>query len=181
MVAGGTDTSANTLAFAAYELARHPDVQDRIRKELESVMESTAKENGETAKRITNAELGRTPYLDNVIREVFRLHPAVSLTFRMARVDTELNGYHVPAGTGLMVNVIATSTDPKNYDDPLTFNPERPAGPEFSSTPFGFGMRNCPGQSLAMEEIKAVLANICLRYRFKLSSPNQALTARQRR
>ncbi|KAI8829496.1 cytochrome P450 [Chytridium lagenaria] len=80
-----------------------------------------------------------------------------------------------------MLMLIETSRDPANFVEPLKFDPERSFGEEgrnFATTPFGLGPRKCPGQVLAMEEIKAVLANLCCRFRFKLSTPDQKLSAR---
>lgn len=106
------------------------------------------------------AELAKTPLLaSNIVKETFRLHPAVPLLLpRKAEVDLEMQGYTVPKGAQVLVNMWAIGRDPKLWDNnPSLFSPERFLGSEidfrgrsFELTPFGAGRRMCPGLPLAI-------------------------------
>ena len=108
---------------------------------------------GKDREVITSADLNELRYMRMVIKEVLRLHaPAPFLIPRQTREDCEIMDYNIPKGTNIFVNVFAISRDPKYWDNPTQFKPERFEnnsidyyGTNFEFTPFGAGRRQCPG------------------------------------
>lgn len=147
----GQDTTSNAMAWLLYHLAAKPDVQQRIREEIEEIP----------------SVLDRQPYLEAVVAESMRLQPTTPLVGLEAISDTTIDGVAVPAGTWVVVNVQHAGLQPENFSAPETFDPERwlREGPgnhrPDASIPFGSGPRFCPGRGLAMLEIKSVTGMVC--------------------
>ena len=87
----GVDTTSNTMQWILYMMAKNPDKQEILRQEVLSVLG-----NNTTATPTTLAEM---PYLKAWVRETLRLYPVLSVIFRILPTDTNLSGYHIPAGT----------------------------------------------------------------------------------
>lgn len=160
LAAAGHETSANTLAWTLYLLARHPAVLERVLAELEHVLEGRAPE---------VADLPRLAYLDCAIKESMRLYPAAWTQGRRAVAPFELDGYRFPAGTLLMFSQWVIHRLPEIWEDPEAYRPERwapatrmtlPPGAYF---PFGAGSRICLGKRLAEMQIRLVLATVLQR------------------
>lgn len=154
----GHDTTASGITFLLYSVAQYPEVQKKIYEEqLEIFGENMDRE-------ITFEDLGKMKYAELVIKETLRLYPSVPLIMRMAPDDINLNGTELPAGTRLVVNLIAMNRNPAIFNEPLQFSPERflPENTSnrhpFSYIPFSAGPRNCIGQKFAMLEMKSVLS-----------------------
>lgn len=162
MLVAGTDTSATTIEWTIAELLRHPDQMKRVREELNSAFgpDQLVNEDG----------LDSLPYLNAVVKESFRLHPATPLGLpRESHQPFQLQGYTLPKGTRLFINQWAVHRDPAVYDQPEEFNPERfLEGPEISIAgdsqyqliPFGAGRRNCVGLPMAQLVIRLVVAHL---------------------
>jgi cytochrome P450 len=116
-------------------------------------------------------DLPRLRYADMVVKESMRLYPPAWAFGREALADCEIGGYHVPAGTQLVVSQWVTHRDPRYYEAPGEFRPERWAEgsveklPKYAYFPFGGGPRVCIGQSFARMEAVLLLATIAQQFR----------------
>ncbi|XP_046670750.1 cytochrome P450 4C1-like [Homalodisca vitripennis] len=173
----GHDTTASTIGFAIHLLASHPDVQERAREEVKSVL-------GETDRDPTYQDLLNLRYLEQVIKETLRLYPAVPYIGRKLFQDLTLpSGYTIPSGAALSLFFYKIHRDPEVFPEPEKFNPENFL-PErlvgrfaFSYTPFSAGPRNCIGQKFAMLEMKATLSRLLLTYNITSQPPAPVLAA----
>ncbi|KAK9012917.1 hypothetical protein V6N11_040947 [Hibiscus sabdariffa] len=152
----GTDTTALTLEWAMSNLLNNPQVLVKARAELD-------KHIGQE-KLVEEADLAKLPYLQCIISETLRLYPAAPLLVpHSASEICSIGGYEIPKDAILMVNAWAIQRDPKLWDDPTSFKPERfKQGKETSDLiyklmPFGLGRRACPGMVLAQHVLGATL------------------------
>ncbi|MQL89629.1 hypothetical protein Taro_022200 [Colocasia esculenta] len=169
--AAGTDTSAITTEWAMAELINHPAILRRAREEIDSVVGRS--------RLVDESDVPNLPYLQAIVKETLRLHPAVPLNFRGCTRDCRVGGYDVPAGTKLFVNNWAIGRDPAHWGEPLGFRPERfweggdgagvdVRGQHFRLLPFGRGRRSCPGASLALHVVQGALAAMVQCFEWKV-------------
>ena len=168
LLLAGHETTALSLTWTLYLLARHPEVAAKVEAEVDAVV---------GAERAPEAgDLPNLGYIAQVIGEAMRLYPPVYLVGRQTTRETELGGYRLPAATVLLMSQWVVHRDPRHFPDPASFRPERwtePMGralPRFAYFPFGGGPRICIGQPLALMEAKLVLAIICQRFRLSDAS-----------
>ena len=178
----GHETTALTLSWTWYLLGRNPAAAARLHEELDGVL--GGREPGV-------ADLERLPYLNAVISEVLRMYPPAYIMARTSIAPSSIGGYEFPTGSTIMVSQWVMHRDPRYYDDPDTFRPERwldglagrlPAGAYF---PFGDGPRRCIGQGFALLESALVIASLAQRFRFELEpgmtvAPEPLVTLRPR-
>lgn len=178
----GHETTASTLSWTWWLLAQNPRVEQKLYDELEAVLGVRAP---------TLDDLPRLPYTNHTICESLRLYPPAWAMARLATEDHQLGGYPVPKGTGIAAVTWIVHRDPRWYHKPEEFLPERwetdllKAIPRFAYFPFGYGPRQCIGNSFALMEATLVLATIAQHFRFKLISghevtPLASLTLRPR-
>ncbi|KAK6148598.1 hypothetical protein DH2020_019510 [Rehmannia glutinosa] len=118
MFAAGTDTTSSTVEWAIAELMRHPKILAQAQQELDSVVGKN--------RLVTESDLTRLTFLQAIVKENFRLHPSTPLSLpRIAQESCVVNGYYIPKGSTLLVNVWAIARDPDQWSDPLEFRPER--------------------------------------------------------
>ena len=162
LLLAGHETTALTLSWTWYLLSQHPDVANKLYEELERVLGGRAP---------AAADMPALRYTENVILESMRLYPPAYGIGREAVEDCELGGYHVPAGTTIFMSSYVMHRDPRWYDEPKRFRPERWSEgladrlPRHAYMPFGGGPRICIGNSFAMMEAVLLLATIARRYR----------------
>jgi cytochrome P450 len=157
----GVNTSATTIVWAMTELMRNPRVMKRVQDEVRTVL-------GENRERITEQDLNKLNYFKLVIKETFRLHPAAPLLLpRETMSPVKLQGYAIPVKTQIMINVYAIARDPKLWENPDEFKPERFAdgsvdyrGLNFELLPFGSGRRICPGMTMGIAMVELGLLNL---------------------
>ncbi|OMP04160.1 Cytochrome P450 [Corchorus olitorius] len=138
---------------------------------------SNDKENG----FMVESDIPNLPYLQATVKEVFRLHPAVPLIIpRRSNEGCEVAGYNIPKHCIVYVNVWGMARDPKVWDNPLEFKPERflgstvdVKGQDFNLLPFGTGRRSCVGWPLAHRMVHYYLA--ALLHAFEWESPPEIL------
>ncbi|WP_406274237.1 cytochrome P450 [Nocardia sp. NBC_00881] len=159
----GYETTATGLTWSAYELARNPEVVAAMAAELDR----------ETTGVIpTFAELPRLEYGKRVIDEAFRLHPAFPIWFRSTVEPDLLGPYQLPANAKIVINPHITHRDPRFWDDPETFDPQRFTTERFDARtrhayyPFGKGSRVCIGERLAVTITQMVLSAFTRRFQF---------------
>jgi cytochrome P450 len=161
----GHETTASTLSWTWMLLAQNPRVEQKLQAELDSVLAGRAP---------TLDDLPLLPYTSHVITESMRLYPPAWAMARLAIEDHSLAGYPVPKGTGIAAVTWVVHRDPRWYDRPEEFLPERWQSdllkkiPRFAYFPFGYGPRQCIGNSFALMEAQLVLATIAQRFRFTL-------------
>ena len=161
------DTTAITLTFMSYYLAKNPEWQEKVREEGQSLAISE-----QTQVR----ELRQLEHLGLVMKETLRMQPPLILLPRKLQQDLEVEGYLIPKGT--MVNAVfqfthyddRTWTNPKTFD-PSRFNTERKEQLKcpYAYAPFGAGNHHCIGFGFAELQIKLVMT--AMLKRFKISVP----------
>jgi cytochrome P450 len=161
----GHETTALTLSWAWYLLAQNPDAEQKLWAELDAVL----------AGRTPSVEdWPRLKFTEMIALESMRLYPPAYLVGREAIVDCAIGGYAVPRGTTLMMPQWVVQRDPRFFDEPDAFRPERwgeeriKSLPKFAYFPFGGGPRVCIGQQFAMMELVLILATIAQKFRFRM-------------
>lgn len=159
------DTSTTTLTTLVYELARHPEWQDRLREDSRAL----------GTDHLEYDDLERLPAHGWAIKEATRLIAPVPTMARYAVKDTAVLGHHVPAGTRLGLAPYFTMRMPEWWDDPLRFDPERfaPHREEhkrhpYAWMPFGGGVHKCIGMHFGTAEVTAALHHLLLRYEWSV-------------
>ena len=162
MVFAGHETTALTLTYTWYLLARNPDVAARVRREVDAVVGDG---------RPTADHLDDLATTGRVVREAMRLYPPVHTVPRRAERDVEVGGYRLPAGAEVHLSAFLIHRDARFFADPLAFRPERWTGdddrPDFAYFPFGGGPRRCIGQQFALTETTLAVASIARDYRLE--------------
>jgi cytochrome P450 len=158
----GHETTALALSWTWFLLARHPEVERKLHEEWATVLgERTA----------TFDDWHRLSYTEQVVQESMRLYPPAYVVGREALVDTEIAGYPVRRGMTLLMPEWAVHRDPRFWESPNEFRPERWGTdvvknlPKFAYFPFGGGPRLCIGNHFAMMEMVLVLATLGRKYR----------------
>ncbi|KAG7540041.1 Cytochrome P450 [Arabidopsis thaliana x Arabidopsis arenosa] len=144
LILAGTDTSAVTLEWTLSSLLNHPKILCKAREEIDNEVGFD--------RHVEESDLSRLPYLQNIVYESLRLYPASPLLVpHVASEDCKVGGYDMPRGTMLLTNAWAIHRDPKIWDDPTSFKPERfeKEGEAHKLMAFGLGRRACPGSGLA--------------------------------
>lgn len=154
MFVAGTETSTVTIEWALSQLLSHPEAMHKLRSEIDSNI---------GAERLLNeSDLSKLPYLRCVVNETLRLCPPVPLLLpRYTYEDCVIGGYRIPKNTTLMVNAWAVHRDPKVWEEPEKFMPERfeamekekDQGCNYKFVPFGMGRRSCPGNNMGLRTV----------------------------
>jgi len=161
----GHETTALALSYTFYLLANHPEVDARLAAEVEEVL---------GGRLPTSADVPRLRYAEWVIKESMRLYPPAYSIGREALEDCEIAGFHVPKGTQISLFQWIVHRDPRWFDDPEAFRPERWDNdlakrlPRCAYFPFGDGPRVCIGNQFAMMEAILVLTTVVQRFRLTL-------------
>ncbi|MEG4575959.1 cytochrome P450 [Microcoleus sp. N3A4] len=161
LIFGGRDASATAITWALYSIHKHPAVLARLLEELDGL--------GEKPDPMSIVAL---PYLTAVCNECMRIYPTQVITFsRMVESPIEVMGYELNPGIILRGCVYLTHQREDLYPEPKQFKPERFLEKQFSNyefLPFGGGTRRCPGEALALFEMKLILATILSNYKLGL-------------
>ncbi|TYI51331.1 hypothetical protein E1A91_D12G168600v1 [Gossypium mustelinum] len=160
MFLGGVDTSALLVIWAMAELARKPTFMKKAQDEVRGVVGKKG--------RVTETDLDQLQYLKMVLKETLRLHPPVPMLIaREAISHFNINGYHIYPNTLIQINVWAIARDPKYWENPQEFSPERFIdnavdfkGQHFELLPFGGGRRGCPALYMGTVTTELLLANL---------------------
>ncbi len=158
----GHETTASTLAWAWSLLAQHLEAEARLHEEVDAVL-------GERLP--TLADLPKLAFADHLITETLRLYPPGWMLGRESIAPFELGGYRFGKGVTVFMTTYVIHRDPRWYDDPEAFRPERWADgllqriPRYAYFPFGGGPRICIGNNFALMEATLVLATIARKYR----------------
>ncbi|XP_077253796.1 labd-13Z-ene-9,15,16-triol synthase, chloroplastic-like, partial [Tasmannia lanceolata] len=171
LLSGATDTTSTTVEWAMAEMMKHPEIMRRAQEELEEVV---GKNNV-----VEEFHLPKLSYLGAILKEVLRLHPLVPFLIpRRPSQSCVVGGYMIPKGAQVLVNVWALHRDPKAWENPLEFQPERFLnttnkyefnGNNFSYLPFGCGKRMCVGVPMAERMLIYVLASLLHSFQWRLA------------
>ncbi|XP_065009172.1 cytochrome P450 81Q32-like [Musa acuminata AAA Group] len=156
LLSAGTDATANTIEWAMSLRLNHPNAMDKTRAEIDARVGN--------GRLLDESDLPSLPYLHCVVAETLRMYPAGPLLVPHESSDEcVVGGFHVPRGTILLVNAYAMHRDPKTWDEPARFMPERFEGGKGEGkwmAPFGMGRRKCPGEGLAARMVGLVLGTL---------------------
>ncbi|GAY58438.1 hypothetical protein CUMW_186980 [Citrus unshiu] len=143
MLAAAMDTSAIAVEWGLSELLKHPKVIKKLQKELEKSVG--------LSRMVEESDLENLEYLDMIVKETLRLHPAVPLLIPHESIeDCTVNRFHITKKSRVIINVWAIGRDPESWNDPEICFPKRFVGSsidlrgrDFQLLPFGFGRRVC--------------------------------------
>jgi cytochrome P450 len=157
---GGHDTSALAITYTLYLIATNPDIERRVRSELDSVMDGD----------IDLQSINALEYTTQVVQESMRLFPPSYSVFREPTEPVEIGGGTITPGTTLVLPQWVVHRDERWWDSPEAVRPERFDGstdrPEYAYYPFSGGPRGCIGKEFGMIEIQATLAKLLQQYEF---------------
>ncbi len=161
LLLAGEDTTANTIAWAIDYFTRYPELFERARAEVDALIAP--------AEALANVEqANRLPFVDAFCNEVMRLKPVAPLHTAEPLDDIDLLGCAIPKGTVIMLLMRHVALQDENFAQGRRFDPDRwlesrdgRAHDRRAFSPFGGGPRICPGRSLALLEIRTVLAMLC--------------------
>jgi cytochrome P450 len=176
-LSAGTDTTSTALQWIMANLVKYPHVQERVLAEIKGVVV------GDGEKEVKEEDLHKLPYLKAVVLEGLRRHPPAHFLLPHAVTeDVVLDGYLVPKNANLNFMVADVGWDPKVWEDPMAFKPERflsggdggggevfdiTGNREIKMMPFGAGRRICPASGLAMLHLEYFVANLVWNFDWK--------------
>ncbi|KAF5755356.1 putative cytochrome P450 [Helianthus annuus] len=164
IVTGGTDTTSTLVEWIMAELLQNPKDMKIVQDELQEVVGLN--------NIVEEYHLPKLQYLDAVIKETLRLHPALPLLMpRSPNESCKVGGYIVPKGANVFINILSIHRDPRYWDNPLEFNPKRfmsldgttkfdYKGYNWNFMPFGSGRRMCPGVPMGERMLVYLLASM---------------------
>lgn len=173
----GHETTAQTLSWIFYHLAKYPSVYEKLVKEADKAANALASERPEF------------PETRMVIEETLRLYPPVWVMARKSSEADTISGYHLPKASTILINVYGMHRNPKFWNDPDQFDPEHfnptnaSTAPPFAYLPFGGGQRLCIGNHFAMMVMQTVISTLVREFEFSVPEgfkpiPNPTITLR---
>ncbi|XP_063238304.1 cytochrome P450 6k1-like [Bacillus rossius redtenbacheri] len=164
-IVAGFETSSSVVTQALYELALHPDVQDKLRREIRTVL-------NKHSNNVTYDAIAEMHYLDMVVSETTRKYPTLPTLERVCLADYKVPGTDITIekGTRILIPVKAIHYDPEIYPDPQRFDPERFSAENkskrsnFAHLPFGEGPRICIGMRFGQMQVKTALVHVISSY-----------------
>jgi cytochrome P450 len=172
LLLAGHETTATSVAWAVERLVRHPDKLRRLMAEIDAQSDGggagdrsdgdgAVEENGRSGETNGGGEGGA--YMTAVVNETLRVRPVVPIVVRMLQRELQVGAYTLPAGTLVAPCIYLTNRNPRGYEAPEQFRPERFLAdpPEtFSWIPFGGGIRRCIGAAFAQLEARLILRTV---------------------
>ena len=165
----GHETTAQTLSWVFYHLALHPDTYLKILEESKAIGND----------QLTIDGFKKLTYTHMVIEETMRIYPPVWVMARKSFSEDNIAGYHLPAGSTILINIYGMNHHEKYWKNSFDFIPDRfqthskESRHPFLFIPFGAGQRPCIGSSLAMMVLQSVIFRLVQQFEFKI--PNEFL------
>jgi enediyne biosynthesis protein E7 len=172
LLLAGHETTASTLSWSLHLISQNPEVSRRLHTEAINVLGDRLP---------VYEDLHRLTYTGMIIQEAMRLYPPVWILTRQALADDEIGGYHVPAGSDVLICPYTLHRHPAFWEaphrfDPDRFHPEKGANrPRYAYIPFGAGPRVCVGSNLGLLEATFVLSMIARELRLT-TAPGSTVT-----
>ena len=160
----GHETTAVVLSWAWFLICEHPEVDARLADEVRTKLGD---------RPLTVDDVPALKFTEAVILETMRLYPPAYLLGREALHDVTIAGHRIPKGVTVFMAQWVTQRDPRWWQEPESFRPERwldgstKSLPKYAYFPFGGGPRVCIGNTFAMMETVVVLAELARRFRFE--------------
>ncbi|HLN26451.1 MAG TPA: cytochrome P450 [Gemmataceae bacterium] len=170
----GHETTALALSWTWALLAQNPQVQEKMLDEVQKVLDG---------RPATAADVPRLHYTEHVVTESLRLYPPAFIIGREAIADCEVGGYSIRPGMTLLMSQWVVHHDPRFFDNPDEFQPERweqdraKEIPKYAYFPFGGGPRRCIGEGFAMMEAVLIIATLAQKFRFTLQPHHPVVPA----
>jgi cytochrome P450 len=165
LLLAGHETTALTLSWTWYFLGQHPEIDRRIAAEIAEIVGD---------RPVTVDDLPKLKFTESVILEAMRLYPPAWTIGRESLDEFELGGYKFKAGTTVFMSPWVLHRDPRYFEDPETFRPDRWMSdlarrlPRYAYMPFGGGPRICIGQRFAMIEATIILVTMAQQFSIEL-------------
>lgn len=169
LISAGHDTSAYFSSYFVFLLAKHPDVQDKLRKEITDHLQGR--------EEVTADDISEMSYLGKVMQETMRFYAIIPSVSRTSTEEVHIKEANVtiPKGIDILIPMSIINRDPTIWENPSEFNPERFEGKvvDFTSAkngffPFGYGPRTCIGNTLAQVESGIIMCKLLRRCRFEV-------------
>ncbi|NXV45899.1 CP3A9 protein, partial [Uria aalge] len=167
----GYESISSTLSYVAYELATHPDVQQKTLEEIDSILPNKAP--------LTYDAMMQMEYLDMTVSETLRLYPLGGRLERTCKRDVEINGVTIPKGTVVIIPPYTLHHNPEYWPNPEEFRPERFSKENketidpYTYLPFGAGPRNCIGMRFALLTLKVAITALLQHFTFQTCKDTQ--------
>jgi cytochrome P450 len=187
LMAGGVDTTAHLLSWLLLNLAKNQSAQEKLLAELKETL-------GGKTLSADALEKFEFPYLKCCLKESMRLNPAAGITVRVLTTDIDLRGFNIPGGTLLLYAPVGLQVDPKYFEKPLEYIPERWSDEAYEMRKqlpnqeihevvdhamipmeFSFGPRMCLGARIAQYEIMSLLTRIIQDYKIELADQPETI------
>ncbi|KAJ7527762.1 hypothetical protein O6H91_16G069800 [Diphasiastrum complanatum] len=173
MITTGSDTSSITIIWGIAEILRNPSVLEKAHQELDRIVGRE--------RIVEEDDIPQLKYLQAIVKETFRLHPAVPLLVPHESTQAvQIAGYDIPAKSRLLVNAWAFGRDPSSWEKPLEFFPDRflnntidIRGKDYELIPFGSGRRGCPGLELGLINVQLGMAALLQSFNWSLPYPQR--------
>ncbi|WP_257460420.1 cytochrome P450 [Archangium lipolyticum] len=173
LLAAGHETTATTLSWAFHFVLQHPEVEEKLRAELQQVAGTGP---------LAPEQVNRLEYLDATLKETLRLVPVAPVVGRVLQRPMKVGEWELPAGMAVMACAYLTHRRPDLWPEPERFNPERFIGKRPSPHeyfPFGGGARRCLGMAFANYEMRIVFAEVLRRVKLRPATPYAFRVARR--
>ena len=163
LFAAGHETTANALTWTWYLLSQNPTVEKKMHSEVDAIVGKGLLP--------TASDYEKLEYTTKVFSESMRLYPPAWVLVRQSLEDCIIGGYYIPKGSGVVMSQFVTHRDPRFFEKPEEFDPERWTSamkeklPKFAYFPFGGGPRSCVGEPFAWMEGALLLATISRKWK----------------
>ncbi|KAH8390163.1 hypothetical protein KR200_008412 [Drosophila serrata] len=173
----GFETSSSTIGFCLYELALHPEIQQRLREEIETVLSNEIL----SVPQLNYESFQEMPYLEQVVSETLRKYPILPHLLRRSTKEYSVpdSNLTLESGTKIMIPIHSIHHDPELYPDPEKFDPSRfdpeeiKARHPFAYLPFGEGPRNCIGERFGKLQVKVGITYLLRDFKFSRTERTQ--------
>ncbi|XP_068719783.1 uncharacterized protein [Montipora capricornis] len=173
------DVSFAATSFALADLAQYKNIQDKVQQEIDAILQ------GDDPSSLIDLEK-RLPYMEIVLKESARVHPALALSLpeKTVKQVTDLGGYQIPKGTPICVDTHSLNFSEQFWENPDKFDPERFANGSRqvpgSFFRFGMGPRKCLGYRYALAINRVVVASVMQKFSLEIAQPSAPLRVKEK-